>query len=83
SDDAFANFPRLEETLKLDCCYPCTRIGTHVLKVTGSKLLNLEIDPLEFNSLEIVAPKLQSLSLTFELLIQTCGSVGGTPTSPV
>ncbi|CAN1286285.1 Putative F-box/LRR-repeat protein At5g02930 [Linum perenne] len=61
-DDAFANFPRLE-TLKLDCCFRTSGIRTSVLKVTVSKLLNLEIVSPGFGSLEIVAPKLQSFSL--------------------
>ncbi|CAN1179058.1 Putative F-box/LRR-repeat protein At5g02930 [Linum perenne] len=61
--DAFANFPRLE-ILKLQRCVPFVGMKTSVLKVTGSKLLNLEIIlPGFFDSLEIVAPKLQSLSL--------------------
>ncbi|CAN1180362.1 Putative F-box/LRR-repeat protein At5g02930 [Linum perenne] len=62
-DHPFANFPRLE-TLKLERCFRSTGIrNSDGLKVTGSKLLNLEFDLLGFDSLEIVAPKLQSLSL--------------------
>ncbi|CAN1836922.1 Putative F-box/LRR-repeat protein At5g02930 [Linum perenne] len=60
--DVFANFPRLE-TLKLDRCFHSIGIGTSVLKVTGSKLLDLEIVFPEFDSLQIVGPQLQSLSL--------------------
>ncbi|CAN1266659.1 Putative F-box/LRR-repeat protein At5g02930 [Linum perenne] len=62
---AFANFPRLE-TLKLDRCFHYTEIQTSVLKVTGSRLLNLEIVFPEFYSLEIVCPKLQSFSLAID-----------------
>ncbi|CAN1266867.1 Putative F-box/LRR-repeat protein At5g02930 [Linum perenne] len=59
--DAFANLPRLE-TLKLDSCFHVGATETSVLKVTGPKLLNLEINVPGINSLEIVAPKLQSFS---------------------
>ncbi|CAN0891469.1 FBD-associated F-box protein At5g38590 [Linum grandiflorum] len=66
--DGFANFPRLEN-LKLVNCYDseCRKyFGTSVLKVTGPKLLNLEIVWPLFNRLEIVAPKLQSFSLKID-----------------
>ncbi|CAN0890981.1 hypothetical protein LINGRAHAP2_LOCUS16750 [Linum grandiflorum] len=68
--DAFANFPRLE-TLKLLECDSlrrnCDEIETSVLKVTGPKLLHLEIVSSLFNSLEIVAPNLQSFTLKFNV----------------
>ncbi|CAN0891705.1 F-box/LRR-repeat protein 13 [Linum grandiflorum] len=68
--DAFANFPRLE-TLKL---FDCNKLRdcdddtseTSVLKVTAPKLLHLEMVSTFFNSLEIVAPKLQSFTLTID-----------------
>ncbi|CAN1266868.1 Putative F-box/FBD/LRR-repeat protein At4g03220 [Linum perenne] len=63
--DAFANFPRLE-TLKLDRCFHFGDTEISVLKVTGSNLLDLEIVFPEFDSLEIVAPKLQSFSLEID-----------------
>ncbi|CAN0891703.1 F-box/LRR-repeat protein 25 [Linum grandiflorum] len=61
--DAFANFPRLE-TLKLVNCQ--NQSAKSVLKVTGLKLLRLEIVSPVFHSLEIVAPKLQSFTLKFD-----------------
>ncbi|CAN0891797.1 F-box/LRR-repeat protein At3g58940 [Linum grandiflorum] len=67
--DAFANFPRLE-TLKLVNCQKLPRdhdeSETSVLKVTGLKLLHLEIISSFFHSLEIVAPKLQSFTLKID-----------------
>ncbi|CAN1334916.1 Putative F-box/FBD/LRR-repeat protein At4g03220 [Linum perenne] len=63
SVDAFANFPILE-SLKLVHCYdPGQEIQTSVLKVTGSKLINLEIVSPGFNSYEIDAPRLQTFGL--------------------
>ncbi|CAN0890986.1 hypothetical protein LINGRAHAP2_LOCUS16753 [Linum grandiflorum] len=68
--DAFTNFPRLQ-TLKLFDCRSlprnCDKIETSVLKVTGPKLLHLEIVSSIFNSLEIVAPNLQSFTLKFDV----------------
>ncbi|CAN1334909.1 hypothetical protein LINPERPRIM_LOCUS36554 [Linum perenne] len=61
SVDAFANFPILE-SLKLVHCYD-PGMENRVLKVTGSKLINLEIDSPGFDSLEIDAPKLQTFGL--------------------
>ncbi|CAN1266862.1 Putative F-box protein At5g38390 [Linum perenne] len=61
-DDAFANLPRLE-ALKLTRCF---HTEATVLKVTGSKLHNLEIALPGFDSLEIIAPRLQSLSLKID-----------------
>ncbi|CAN1754559.1 Putative F-box/LRR-repeat protein At5g02930 [Linum perenne] len=61
NDDVFAYFPRLE-TLKLDRCFKT---------VIGYKLLNSEIDVLRFNSIGIVAPKLQSLSLEIDPFYRT------------
>ncbi|CAN1334906.1 Putative F-box/LRR-repeat protein At5g02930 [Linum perenne] len=58
---AFANFPILE-SLKLVHCYD-PGMENRVLKVTGSKLINLEIDSPGFDSLEIDAPKLQTFGL--------------------
>ncbi|CAN1266858.1 Putative F-box/FBD/LRR-repeat protein At4g03220 [Linum perenne] len=65
ADDAFAaNFPRLE-TLKLDRCFHYDGIRDSVMKITGFKLLNLEIAFPGCRSLEISCPKLQSLSLEY------------------
>ncbi|CAN0891707.1 Putative F-box/LRR-repeat protein At5g02930 [Linum grandiflorum] len=68
--DAFANFPRLE-TLKLLYCNKLRDCDddtseTSVLKVTAPKLLHLEMVSTFFNSLEIVAPKLQSFTLLID-----------------
>ncbi|CAN1334917.1 FBD-associated F-box protein At5g18780 [Linum perenne] len=61
SADAFANFPILE-SLKLVHCYD-PGIQSSFLKVTGPKLINLEIVSPGFNSFEIDAPKLQTFGL--------------------
>ncbi|CAN1334907.1 Putative F-box/LRR-repeat protein At5g02930 [Linum perenne] len=67
SVDAFANFPILESLKLVHCCDPGTGFDpgmeNRVLKVTGSKLINLEIDSPGFDSLEIDAPKLQTFGL--------------------
>ncbi|CAN0865346.1 F-box/LRR-repeat protein At3g03360 [Linum grandiflorum] len=60
-DDAFVNLPRLE-SLKLFGCVTISG-SRDVMKVTAPKLLNLEIDSLDINHFEIVAPKLQSFIL--------------------
>ncbi|CAN1825574.1 Putative F-box/LRR-repeat protein At5g02930 [Linum perenne] len=61
SADAFANFPILE-SLKLVHCYD-PGIQSSFLKVTGPKLINLDIVSPGFNSFEIDAPKLQTFGL--------------------
>ncbi|CAN1767177.1 Putative F-box/LRR-repeat protein At5g02930 [Linum perenne] len=58
TNDVFANFPVLESLRLVHCYCSCS-----TLKVTGSKLLNLEVVYPSFDSLQIVAPKLQSFSL--------------------
>ncbi|CAN1334913.1 hypothetical protein LINPERPRIM_LOCUS36554 [Linum perenne] len=63
SVDAFANFPILESLKLVHCCDPGTGFETSVLKVRGSKLINLDIVSPGFNSFEIDAPKLQTFGL--------------------
>ncbi|CAL1393396.1 unnamed protein product [Linum trigynum] len=59
--DPFPNFPHLEN-LVLDGCCQGDRYETH-LKISGPKLLNLELCVIWFSSVEIDAPRLKLFDL--------------------